>query len=34
MTQAQADAIETEIDGEEAWDELCEWWHDMFGEDN
>lgn len=33
MTQAQIeDAIETEIDQEEAWEEYCEWWAE-FGED-
>lgn len=33
MTQQQADAIETELDLEDAWDEYCEWWAE-FGEDN
>ena len=32
MTQAQADAIEAEMDEEEAWDEMCEWLRE-FGED-
>lgn len=32
MTQQQADAIETELDLEDAWDEYCEWWAE-FGED-
>ncbi len=32
MTQAQADAAEAVMDGEEAWEEMCEWLHE-FGED-
>lgn len=32
MTQAQADAIETELDRVAAWDEFCEWF-EAFGED-
>ena len=32
MTQAQYDAAQAEIDGEEAWDEMCEWLAE-FGED-
>ncbi len=32
MTQAQADAIETELDEEEAWDEYCEWWAEFGGD--
>ena len=31
MTQQQADAIDAELDGEEAWEEYCEWWAE-FGE--
>lgn len=31
MTQQQADAIETEMDEAEAWDEFCEWF-DAFGD--